>query len=128
MNVFYVYLLKCWYDEESMKRERPMYGHIIYTGFTNNIFRRLKEHLSGHGGFTKAFHGNVQLGHLEAYDDKTEALHREAIIKNKLKKWFGKKQEERYTRDDKVELIQQFEREHSDKLEFITNRVKKELL
>jgi predicted GIY-YIG superfamily endonuclease len=111
-----------------MKRKRPIYGHIIYTGFTNNIFRRLKEHLSGNGGFTKAFHGNIQLGYLEAYDDKTEALHREAVIKNKLKKWFGKEQEERYTRDDKVELIQQFEREHPEKIEFIMNRVKEKLL
>lgn len=124
MDVFYVYLLKCWNNKSAMKEEIPLCGHKIYTGYTNNIFRRLKEHIKGHGGYTKQFKGNIQLGYLEAYNNKKEALHREAELKNKLKKWFGIEQEKHYYKDDKIELITSFEQEHQKELEYIMNKVK----
>lgn len=124
MTTYYVYLLKCWRTHEDMRRQRPLYGHAIYTGYTNNIFRRLKEHIKEQSKFTKQFHGNIELGYLEAYDDKGVALRREAELKNKLKKWFGETQERYYSRDDKVDLIAQFEDERSEELEFIMQKVR----
>lgn len=115
MNVFYVYLLKCWKDKDAMERERPLYGHIIYTGQTNNIFRRLVEHIKGKSGYTKQFNGNIALGCIEAYDTRKEAMNREDEIKT-------------FSRDKKVELIQTFKRENANKLGFIIKKVKEKLL
>lgn len=110
-NVYYVYLLKCWKDKSCMRRKRPLYGHRIYTGQTNNIFRRLKEHIKGKSFYTKQFNGNLRLGCLEAYETRAEAMNREDKIKT-------------FSRDKKVKLIADFGDEHSDKIKYVMKKVK----
>lgn len=52
-----------------------------YTGYTTDLERRFKEHQSGLGGkFTRSFGAKTILYH-EMYNNKTEALKREAQIK-----------------------------------------------
>ncbi|MBL7071821.1 MAG: GIY-YIG nuclease family protein [Candidatus Omnitrophica bacterium] len=53
----------------------------LYTGITNNLERRLKEHNSGHGGrFTRA-RRPVTLIYSESAKNRSKALKREARIK-----------------------------------------------
>ncbi len=53
-----------------------------YTGQTNDLARRFKEHLSGTGGATYLrMHRPEYLVHLEEYDSRGEAMKREAQIK-----------------------------------------------
>lgn len=53
-----------------------------YTGYTTDLERRLKEHQNGSGGrFTRSFGVETILYH-ETYNNKSEALKREAQIKN----------------------------------------------
>lgn len=124
MEIYYVYLLKCWKDKNSMEKQRPLYGHVIYTGYTNNIFRRLTEHINKkrfnpkRPTYTSQFNGNIILGCLEGYKSRTEAMNRELELKNKLKG-----QKIRYNREAKIQLIQQFEDEHQDKIDFIMEKV-----
>lgn len=52
-----------------------------YTGFTDNIERRLLEHNSGKNYFTKRFKP-WKLIHLEEFDSKVEATEREKYLKS----------------------------------------------
>jgi predicted GIY-YIG superfamily endonuclease len=72
----YVYMLRC--SDGS-----------LYTGWTNDINKRLEAHNAGKGAKYTRGRGPVTLVHLETFDTKEEALRREAAIK-KLKpdaKW-----------------------------------------
>lgn len=81
MKQFWVYILAS-----------KKYG-TLYTGVTNNIVRRTWEHREGLlDGFSKRY-GIKQLVYYEAFDDFTEAIHREKCIK----KW---------RRDWKIELVE----------------------
>ena len=61
-------------------------NHSLYTGITNNLERRFKEHKNGKGGkFTHAFKASKLL-HSEPCNSKNEALKREAQIKNWTRK------------------------------------------
>ncbi|MDP3142900.1 MAG: GIY-YIG nuclease family protein [Candidatus Omnitrophota bacterium] len=72
--MWYVYILKCKNGD-------------LYTGITNNLQRRLEEHISGRGGhFTKSFVAEKIL-FSEEYPDKSSVLKREA----KIKGWTRKK-------------------------------------
>jgi putative endonuclease len=76
----YVYILKC--SDES-----------LYTGWTNNIEKRLKAHNSRKGAkYTKA-RLPVELVYFEEYEDKIDAMKREYEIKQ-------------LTREKKLKLIQ----------------------
>lgn len=67
--MWHVYILKCKNND-------------LYTGITNNLQRRLEEHLSGKGGrFTKSF-GAREILFSEEHPDKSPALKREAQIKS----------------------------------------------
>lgn len=64
----YVYILRC--NDDS-----------LYTGWTNNLEKRLKAHLSGKGAkYTKA-RLPVELVYYEEFEDKMEAMKREYAIK-----------------------------------------------
>ncbi len=67
-------------------------SNTLYTGQTNNLERRLKEH-KGKGKksakYTRSF-ASVELVYKEGYETLSEALKREA----ELKKWSKKKKEE----------------------------------
>lgn len=96
-QIYYTYLLKCWSSSASFKKGHPKHGHVIYTGYTNNIIRRLTEHLTGkryskRPTYTSQFKGMLELGYLEAYTEKKEATSRELQIKS-------------FSRDEKIKLM-----------------------
>lgn len=64
----------------------------LYTGWTNNIEKRLKDHNSGKGAKYTKSRRPVNLVYLETFDTKEEAMSREALIK-------------RLTREEKMRLI-----------------------
>lgn len=76
----YVYILKC--SDET-----------LYTGWTNNLDKRLEAHNSGKGAKYTRVRLPVKLVYYEEYEDKIEAMKREYAIK-------------RLTRKDKINLIE----------------------
>jgi len=66
--LWYVYIIEC-------------KDGTLYTGITNNLERRIKDHNSGKGcRFTK-YRRPVKLAHNEGVASRSEALKREAQIK-----------------------------------------------
>lgn len=64
----YVYILRCSDDS-------------LYTGWTNNLEKRIKAHSNGKGAkYTKA-RLPVELVYFEEYENKIEAMRREYAIK-----------------------------------------------
>ena len=69
----FVYILKC--NDDS-----------LYTGWTNDLKKRIKAHSNGKGAkYTKA-RLPVELVYFEEFDDKISSYEREYAYKNKLKK------------------------------------------
>ncbi|MDU2123119.1 MAG: GIY-YIG nuclease family protein [Clostridium celatum] len=69
----YVYILRC--NDDS-----------LYTGWTNNLDKRIKAHSNGKGAkYTKA-RLPVELVYFEEYEDKIEAMRREYAIKQLRRK------------------------------------------
>lgn len=64
----------------------------LYTGWTNNLERRVKQHSNGSGSKYTRGRGPVKLVYYEEYDEKTDAMKREYEIK-------------RYSRKDKLKMI-----------------------
>ncbi|WP_300380318.1 GIY-YIG nuclease family protein [Clostridium sp.] len=64
----YVYIIKC--SDES-----------LYTGWTNDIEKRIKAHNSGKGAKYTKPRLPVELVYFEEYEDKIEAMKREYEIK-----------------------------------------------
>lgn len=86
MSVFYVYILNT--IGKNNKRR-------FYTGYTNNLYRRLEEHKAGKGArFTKG-KKKIELKYVETYVNRKEAMKRELEIKT-------------YSRKEKAELIKSF--------------------
>lgn len=54
----------------------------LYTGWTNDIERRLKAHNEGKGAKYTKGRGPVELVHLEEFETKEEAMSREYAIKH----------------------------------------------
>ena len=75
----YVYMLRCRDDS-------------LYTGWTNNLEKRLKAHNSGKGGKYTASRRPVELVYFETFPTKQEAMSREYAIKQ-------------LTRDQKLALL-----------------------
>ncbi|MGB7054421.1 MAG: GIY-YIG nuclease family protein [bacterium] len=71
--MWYVYILKC-------------RNNALYTGITNNIGRRLKEHNSGKGGSYTKSQLPVSLVYSESHGSKSEALKREIQLKGWTKR------------------------------------------
>lgn len=80
-----VYILKC-------------KDHTLYTGYTNDLKRRLEMHNNGKGAKYTRGRGPFQVMHVETYSTKTEAMKREYQIKQ-------------LTRPEKFQLIQNQSRE-----------------
>lgn len=53
----------------------------FYTGWTNNLEKRVKEHNEGRGGRYTRAHRPVELCYYEIFDTKEEAMRREWQIK-----------------------------------------------
>lgn len=68
----YTYILKC--------RDGS-----LYTGWTNDIENRIWVHRSGKGAKYTRGRGPLELVYLEVFDTKSEAMHREAYIKQMSK-------------------------------------------
>ena len=69
----YIYILKC--NDGS-----------LYTGWTNNLEKRIKAHAEGNGAkYTKA-RLPIELVYFEEYQDKREAMKREYAIKQLISK------------------------------------------
>ena len=69
----YVYILRC--NDDS-----------LYTGWTNNLEKRIKAHSEGKGAkYTKA-RLPVELVYFEEYENKIEAMRREYAIKQLKRK------------------------------------------
>ncbi|WP_294392445.1 GIY-YIG nuclease family protein [uncultured Clostridium sp.] len=64
----------------------------LYTGWTNNLQRRVEQHSNGSGAKYTRGRGPVKLVYYEEYDEKSHAMKREYEIK-------------RYSRKDKLKLI-----------------------
>ena len=58
----------------------------LYTGWTNNIEKRIADHNSGEGAKYTRSRGPVSLVKLEIFDTKEEAMSREARIKRMNRK------------------------------------------
>lgn len=84
MSVFYVYIL-----EVSGKKRKKSY----YTGYTNNLHRRLSEHRNGKGAkYCRS--KKVELKYFETFTERKSAMKREVEIKN-------------FSRSKKISLIKQ---------------------
>ncbi len=105
---YYTYLLKCWSTKSGYKRHRPLYGNIIYCGYTYNIFQRLVEHIKvqAKGTYTKQFKGKIRLGYLETHKTRKEAMNRESEIKV-------------FDRDKKIKMIYDYQNSSPEVLDFI---------
>lgn len=64
----------------------------LYTGWTNNLKKRIEMHSNGKGAKYTRGRGPVKLVHYEEFEEKTDALKREYEIKQ-------------MTRDKKILLI-----------------------
>ena len=53
----------------------------LYTGWTNDLEKRIKAHKAGRGGKYTRAHAPVELVYYESFDTKTEAMSREWHIK-----------------------------------------------
>ena len=70
----YVYILEC--SDSS-----------LYTGWTNDLVKRLKAHSQGKGGKYTRAKLPVRLVYFEEYEDKIAAQKREYEIKQKRRDW-----------------------------------------
>ncbi|TFF69353.1 MAG: GIY-YIG nuclease family protein [Promethearchaeota archaeon] len=72
MSVYYVYIL-----ETISKKNKKWY----YTGYTNNLHRRVEEHKNGKGAkFCRGKKG-IKLKYFETFRERTDAMRRELEIK-----------------------------------------------
>lgn len=85
MCKYYCYILTCSDD-------------TLYTGYTNNLEKRLKQHNSKKGAKYTRRRIPCILSYYEEFENKTDALKREYYIKHKL------------SRKDKLCLIEEFKK------------------
>ena len=70
---YYIYILQC--NDGS-----------LYTGYTNDVFRRLRIHNEGKGAKYTRGRRPVELLYYEAFGSKSEAMRQESRIKKKKRK------------------------------------------
>jgi putative endonuclease len=87
MSLYYVYIL-----ETIAKNNKKRF----YTGYTNNLNRRLQEHKKGTGAKFCRGKKKIQLKYFELFEERGEAMRRELEIKT-------------FTRKQKIELIKTFD-------------------
>lgn len=67
-KIYYIYMLRC-------------KDGSIYTGYTDNIYKRIEKHRNGKGAKYTRGRGPFELVHYESFFTKEEAMQREAAIK-----------------------------------------------
>jgi putative endonuclease len=65
---YYVYILEC-------------SNKALYTGITNNLERRLRQHKSGEGGRYTSYNPGKKIRYFEEYKTRSEAMKKESQIK-----------------------------------------------
>ena len=80
----YVYILEC-------------SDGTLYTGWTNNLDKRIEQHCNGTGAKYTRGRGPVRLVYHEEFNDKRDAMRREYEIK-------------RYSRINKLKLIENMQK------------------
>ncbi|NVM28142.1 MAG: GIY-YIG nuclease family protein [Candidatus Helarchaeota archaeon] len=80
MGQFYVYIVKCEKDNS------------FYTGYTNNLEKRISQHNRGIGSKYTRSRGPVELQYYEIYNTRKWAMRREREIK-------------KFSRKTKIQLI-----------------------
>ncbi len=86
MSLYYVYIL-----ETIAKNNKKRF----YTGYTNNLNRRLQEHKKGTGAKFCRGKKKIQLKYFQTFDERSAAMQRELEIKT-------------FSRKQKIELIKTF--------------------
>ena len=86
MSLYYVYIL-----ETIAKNNRKRF----YTGYTNNLYRRLEEHKKGKGAKFCRGKKSISLKYFETFSERSGAMKRELEIKS-------------FTRRQKIQLISTF--------------------
>ena len=86
MSLYYVYIL-----ETIAKNDRKHF----YTGYTNNLCRRLEEHKKGTGAKFCRGKKSITLKYFETFSERSGAMKRELEIKT-------------FTRKQKIQLIRIF--------------------
>ncbi|MBY9015913.1 MAG: GIY-YIG nuclease family protein [Candidatus Lokiarchaeota archaeon] len=89
MSFYYVYIL-----ETIAKNNKKRF----YTGYTNNLQRRLEEHKKGTGAKFCRGKKNIRLKYFETFLERSTAMKRELEIKT-------------YSRNEKIQLIRTFNEE-----------------
>jgi putative endonuclease len=89
MSLYYVYIL-----ETIAKNNRKRF----YTGYTNNLYRRLEEHKKGTGAKFCRGKKSISLKYFETFSERGGAMKRELEIKT-------------FTRKQKIQLIRTFNEE-----------------
>ena len=82
----YVYILRCSDD-------------TLYTGWTNDLEKRIKAHSNGTGAKYTRGRGPVELAYFEEFDDKKDAMKREYEIKKysrSKKEWLIKSSSKKF--------------------------------
>ena len=85
MEGYYTYMLRCG-------------DGSLYTGWTNDLAKRLKAHSEGRGGKYTRSHRPVELVYAERRESREDAMRREAAIK-------------RLSREEKLRLLENKEKE-----------------
>ncbi len=96
----FVYILKC-------------SDNTLYTGWTNNLIKRLKSHNSGKGAKYTRVRLPVEILYFEAYETSKEAMQREYHIKKHL------------SREEKLNLITQAKNGYQCENEFVITKNEK---
>ena len=86
-DIYFVYIL-----ETIAKNNKKRF----YTGYTNNLNRRLQEHKKGTGAKFCRGKKKIQLKYFESFMERKEAMRRELEIKT-------------FSRKQKIELIKTFD-------------------
>lgn len=89
MSLYYVYIL------ETIAKNNRKY---FYTGYTNNLYRRLEEHKKGAGARFCRGKKSVTLKYFEVHSERSGAMKRELEIKT-------------FTKKQKIQLIRTFNQE-----------------
>jgi len=89
MSLYYVYIL------ETIAKNNRKY---FYTGYTNNLYRRLEEHKKGTGAKFCRGKESISLKYFETFSERSGAMKRELEIKT-------------FTRKQKIHLIRTFNEE-----------------
>lgn len=82
MGLYLVYILKCW----NHPQERNT-NYKLYTGFTNDLDRRLKEHGNPKKNKYTSRFKYMKYMYYEKVRNRIEAREREEFIKNQSRKW-----------------------------------------